>query len=87
MDERRRLAESTKPRERKTHEPGQPLQMPDIVRPGSGATTTTAAPAAGGAPAVTPGNPITRPILTPGARSLPAGGVSPANPSPPARSE
>lgn len=65
MDERRRLAESTKPREKKTHEPSRPLPMPDIVSDGGGAT---AAPAAAPAAAPTPARPIR---ITPGIRTAP----------------
>ena len=69
-DERRRLAESTRPRDKKTHEPGQPLQMPAIVRDSPGGAKAPAAAPAAATPAATP--PTPRPAqFTPGIRTAP----------------
>jgi general secretion pathway protein D len=47
-DERRRLTDAAKPRDRKVHEPTTPIEMPDIVRPSGGAGSTVQAPNEGG---------------------------------------
>lgn len=82
-DERRRLSDATKPRERKTHEPTTPLEMPDIVRPPSGGAggTTVQAPGEGGGRGGGRGRdtvpaggqaPRSPAVLTPGNRGAPA---------------
>jgi general secretion pathway protein D len=93
VDERRRLAESTKPRERKMHEPGQPLSMPDIIRPaGAGGDATAAAGGPANPPAHNPGAEPAQvhvpgrngpTVLTPGSRNVPPPAPSPS-PAPPA---
>ncbi len=89
LDEKKRLLDSTRPKDKKTHEPGKPIAMPDIVR-APAAAASPAAPAAG-ADASSPGAPapplrIPR-ILSPGARSAPGAAAPPATPPPPARTE
>lgn len=100
VDERRRLAESTRPKERKTHEASGPIEMHEQGR--GGGDTGTAPPAGNAPPAGTP--PTTRPprirggagaptLLAPGARTSPGAGdggtpaVAPATPAPAPRRE
>jgi general secretion pathway protein D len=51
IDEQRRIDELTRPREVRTHEPGQPLELP---APATGGPGTTAAESRPGAPQLTP---------------------------------
>ena len=79
MDDKKRLVESTRPKEKKTHEPRQPIAMPEIRRAAAAdAPPAAGTPAAPAAPAV----PGARPprILSSGARSV---GEAPAPPAPP----
>ncbi len=89
LDDKKRIVESTRPKDKKTHEPREPLAMPEIHR------APAAAPAAG-APAAptTPVKPAgTRPPRI-GTPSVLSGGVkstgaapAPPPPPPPAKSE
>ena len=83
LDEKKRRAESTLPKERKTHEPGQPLQMPEIIRhhSPSGTAPDATKPDAGTRPTIK----VTPQVLTPGSRSDSA--PTPPPPAPPPRSE
>lgn len=74
LEERRRLEELTKPKEMKTHTPGEPLQMPAPARgnAGGGAPTSPGGPG-GAAPPPTPpgGAPAPPPLnVTPNPRSV-----------------
>lgn len=62
LEEKRRLEEVTRPRENKTHEPQQPIEMPQDLRTGT-VGSASAEPAAPAPPSVTP--PIRHPALTP----------------------
>ena len=70
VEDARRLEELQRPRELKTHEPGQPLELPGPLNPGANAAGTPGAPPppAGGPPA-----------------GGPPGGPPPLNVSPPPR--
>jgi general secretion pathway protein D len=68
VDERKKLDELLKPRELRSHEPGQPLEMPAAPRsPGVNAAPSTTTPTT---PAARPGG--TPPVLTPPATPAPA---------------
>jgi general secretion pathway protein D len=90
--EKKRIADSTKKPDRKTHEPGQPLQMPEVVRHSGGGGTPHAGGGAapGEAGGVRPVIKTSPNVLTGGARD--GGGAPPAAPppqapAPPPRSE
>jgi general secretion pathway protein D len=76
-EEQRRLEELTRPRELKTHEPGQPLELPAPV----GGAETAPAPAAPAAPAAPPAA-----APAPANQANPPGGQPPVNVAPPPRS-
>jgi general secretion pathway protein D len=96
VDERRRLAESTRPKERKTHEASGPIEMHEQGRlPGGAGGDPGGAAPAGGTPAGGSTPPATRgpriraggaaapTLLAPGARTSPAaGGDGGGNPAP-----
>lgn len=68
--ERQRLEEEAKPKERRTHEPGQPIALPSIARSGGGddgggAAAAPATMTATPAPTPTPTPRRTRPVATP----------------------
>jgi general secretion pathway protein D len=79
LDERRRLDEIARPKDIKSHDPQQPLEMPQGIRPqSSGAGEHTE----------TPATPTRRPPRTTEGAAPPAGGAAPAPPvnvNPPAR--
>jgi general secretion pathway protein D len=78
LDERRRLDEIARPKDIKSHDPQQPLEMPQGIRPQSSGETHTETP-----PATPRGRP---PRTTEG--GTPSGGAAPAPPvnvNPPAR--
>ncbi len=84
VDERRHLDDLTKPREVKTHTPGEPLEMPASLRSGAGASN-----AGGGGPDNSPAPPAVSPARERRNRET-AGengdGAPSVNPNPPARS-
>jgi general secretion pathway protein D len=76
LDERKRLMEKTAKRPLKTHEPGEPIEMPEIRRPSSsGAHSAGGAPTGGDAPK--DGGTKRPAVLSPGSRS-----TAPASPAP-----
>jgi general secretion pathway protein D len=89
IDEERRLEDLTRPREMRTHEPGQPLELPTTMDPenarqpaGSTGPTApgapvTAVPMGSGGPGAPPGN------LPPGVMPLAPGSPQPATPPAP----
>ena len=80
LDEAKRLDEASKPRDRKRHEPGEPIEMPPIAHGQSASTSATGATGSPGGGAATPG-------AAPGAPAsggpVPGAGATPAAPSRP----
>jgi general secretion pathway protein D len=62
VEERKRLEELTKPKAPRTHDPGQPIEMPQGRRPPGGAAAP-GAPGAAAAPGAPPGAPAAPPNL------------------------
>jgi general secretion pathway protein D len=61
VEEQRRLEELTRPREMKTHEPGQPLELPAPVGAPGASSAGAPAPPAGQPPAAPPAAPAAPP--------------------------